>query len=811
MQVDLANRRFRRGDQELQLEPRVFAVITQLLARPGQLVTRNELLDAVWGHRYVTPSTLNRTIALARRAFGDESDEPRYIQTVHGAGYRYVGPLDTQSPELLRVPSGLGPPPTVRLPARIEDLIGRSEELEQLVAAMWQHRAVTVLGPGGMGKTQCALEAARRVVPAFADGVWFLDLAPLQSAEQWLQALAVALAMPIESGAVPMERLAAALRGRNLLLVLDNCDRIATDTGALVIALLRATDELRVLATSQSVLRFQGEHLFRMPPLGLPSRSDLAAAAAAPAVQLLLRRVRAVQPEFELRADNAAAVVEICHRLDGMPLALELAATRFALLSPEQVLQRLEHRFGFLNQDVAGSDIRHRNLLSLLDWSYALLSPDEQRLLNWCAVFVQTWTVESALMLFAGLGHSPEKVLDLLSGLVARALINAVPGSSPPRYRLLETVRFYALERLAASGELQLARLAHVQVVRKLASNAHEQILAGRMPEVIEQLIQDQGNITAALETAMSAPEQHHDALEILGALLLFGKGHGEYLATVQWCRRVLDSHTYPPSQALGRALLTYGVTEMHVLGSRAAIETATLAQASAVASEVGDWWAEAYASGYFALSCANAGRTDAAEHLLARAESLCAGSTDALLQGLVALVRGWILLAAGQPAQAAAVLEQASAGSADVHQDHFVAIYVGLAHFMLGHLALAASAWSRSLSLVLRVRNRRGLAGIVEGCAYLCAKTGRAEPAARFLAAAALVRKHTGIPLFRFWDSLNLQAQEECRSVLGLDAFSAAQQLAREQRLEAIAEEVRDILLQIAAETAIEKRPSGS
>jgi len=309
----------------------------------------------------------------------------------------------------------------------------------------------------------------------------------------------------------------------------------------------------------------------------------------------------------------------------------------------------------------------------------------------------------------------------------------------------------------------------------------------------------------------MSMPELYHDALEIVGALLFYGKGHGEYLITMQWCSKVLGAATHPPSVALARALLTYGATEMHVLGSRASMQTPTLPRAIAMAAEAGDRWVEAYACCYRAMSCIDSGRTDEAMPLLARAESLIAASGDAVLQGLLALVRGWVQLAAGRPAQAIAALEQADAGCADIHQDHFIAVYVGLSYFMLGDLAAAARAWLRSLALVPLIRNRRGLAGIVEGCAYLCARLGIAEPATRFLAVAATVRMHTGIPLFTFWLSLNQQAQQQARAMLGGEAYQAADQAGRGQRLELVAEEARAILLQVAVGTAIEKRPPGS
>ena len=250
--VDAANRCFLRRDREIALEPRVFAVIAKLLARAGSLVSRNELLDAVWGHRYVTPSTLNRTIGLARRAFGDDSEQPRYIQTVHGAGYRYIGPIGSAANETVAVKARFGPPPTARLPARVDELIGRERELNELKELLGLHRALTVTGPGGMGKTQCALEAARRAMADFPDGVWFFDLARIELAEDWLRALGAALQLPSAAPDLLLEHICDGLSERGALLVLDNCDRLAESLGALRTALTGAGSRSSARALSIS-------------------------------------------------------------------------------------------------------------------------------------------------------------------------------------------------------------------------------------------------------------------------------------------------------------------------------------------------------------------------------------------------------------------------------------------------------------------------------------------------------------------------------------------------------------------------------
>ncbi len=214
-----------------------------------------------------------------------------------------------------------------------------------------------------------------------------------------------------------------------------------------------------------------------------------------------------------------------------MPLALELAATRFALLSPDQVLERLKHRFRFLNSEVAGRDSRHRNLVALLDWSFTLLAAEEQRLLTGSAFFVQGWTVEGAMDLAEPLGVDPDSVVDLLSGLISKSLVSVMPGLTPPRYRLLESVREYALEQLQRAGEEQRARSAHLVHVVRLCHRTQRDLAAGRGRAPIEALTREDGNVVAAMEYALLSEGDRSSALRIIGDLTLYAKARGLYAA----------------------------------------------------------------------------------------------------------------------------------------------------------------------------------------------------------------------------------------------------------------------------------------
>ncbi|HUO19638.1 MAG TPA: winged helix-turn-helix domain-containing protein [Steroidobacteraceae bacterium] len=794
--VDAANRRFTCRGVEVAVEPRTFAVILQLLAHPNSLVTRNELLDAVWGHRYVTPSTLNRVIALARRAFGDDIAEPAYILTVHGAGYRYIGPVERDEPADGSQPVRFGPPAPARLPARIETLIGRERELEMLAALVASERAVTVLGPGGIGKTQCLLELARRCAADYPDGVWFFDLAPMRNGADWLRALATALTIP---AADPDGILAAALphlQGRRALFVLDNCDRIAGEVGALVIHILRGTDQLKVIATSQAPLSFTGEHLLRLPPLALPPAAESGAArleeiAAAAAVEMLVARVKAVQPAFQLTAGNAPVIAEICRRLDGMPLALELAAARFALLSPEQVLQRLDQRFQFLRSTVAGRDSRHQNLLLLLDWSFGLLSREEQQLLRWFSVFVQGWSVEAAIDLAAALGHTPEAAIELLTGLVEKSLVTMRPGLMPPRYQLLETVREYAGGQLRAAEEEPRARRAHLALVVRMAEAAHADMVGGRMRERIEQLVHEHGNIGAASQYALGAGAEPAAALRITSGLALYVKARGAYDVGPLWCRAALEATHGLETRERGRTLLCLGVATVH-RGDSGDATAGTLLEAARLAQLNGDDWGEAYANGYYALWLCNWGRARAAAAPVAVVERIAALRSDPILAGLAGLARGWMAYGAGDYAAALAALQSVRELGGDLHQRHFIDMYIGLARYALGEYTLAAAQFLDSLQRAATVANIRGVAGSIEGCGYLAAHAGECSDAARFLAAARRIRERTGVPLFNFWLPWHERADALVRARLGAAAYESASAAGWRMRDEDAANEVR-------------------
>jgi predicted ATPase/DNA-binding winged helix-turn-helix (wHTH) protein len=797
------NRIFRRGGAEYALEPKVFAVLTQLVMRPGELLTREQLLDAVWGHRYVTPSTLNRVIALARRSLVDDAEEPRFIQTVHGSGYRYVGPVERAATTPSESRARFAPPVSVRLPAALHTLIGRGHELTQIEALLNGGRSLTLLGTGGMGKTQCALSFAQSHADQYPDGIWFFDLAPMRRAEEWLQALALALAIAPTGERELLSKITEIFADRRALLLLDNCDRLSAGVGSLAVEILRGTEQLKILATSQQQLSFVSERLLRLPPLELPAlrqpsdEEELQQIAAAPAVALLLARIQDAQSNFKLTLANAPAMAGICERLDGMPLALELAAARFALLSPEQVLDRLDHRFRFLVGDVAGRDHRHRNLVALLEWSFALLSPVEQRLLAWLGVFVQGWTVEAVIDLAPAFGVPPEEAVDLLTGLAGKSLASVDQSVSPPRYRLLESVREFALEQLKKMGAERRARDAHLAYVLRMTEAAHADMLGARMRERIALLGPELRNIDSASEYAAGSGGNPQAALRIAGLLTLYFKAHGEIALAIRLCDRALAGARSIRSRERAQAELCRGINTL--FGSKVAADQHLLAAVS-IAREVGDEWTEAYAAGHLALWWIHFGQLEQAPEFLAVVERLAETHDDELLRGLAGLASGWLYLAQDDTEKATDILRSVRGLSRDSHQHHFIGMYIGLALFRRGDLAGSALEWHEAMRNAIAVGHLRGVAGSVEGCGYLAERLGKAEEACRFLSAAEQFRQRAGSPLFSFWFRHNECANTRLRSTLGLSRYEALVGAGARMRAEDVINEAAERLRQFGA-----------
>ncbi len=777
MRIDLANRRLTRGGAEIALEPKAFSVLGLLLERADGLVTREEILDAVWGHRYITPATLNRVVAILRRLFGDDADHPRSIRTVHGSGYRFVGELRRIAVSQGETRAHFGPPPGAQLPAKLDRLVGRERELDQLCEMLAQHRAVTIIGAGGMGKTQCALEAARLCSARFPDGVWFFDLSPLERAHEWLRMLAAALSVPAVDTPELVSIISAALSNRIVLLVIDNCDRLATEIGSNLFNLLRSCPELRILTTSRQRLDFVGEWLLWLQPLALPPRLaekpqvSIEEIAAFPAVELLLARAVAVQPSIALTRGNAFDIVEICHRLDGLPLALELVAAQFAMLSPTAIRERLQRQIGSLASGCAGREPRHQTIQALVNWSFGLLSSQEQRLLCWLGVFLQGWTIDAAEQHGKALGIEGERLLELHSGLILKSLVVVDPTLSPPRYRLLETVREFVLELLHQFGEEADARRAHLRYFTHLAELSHKEILELRADAVLERMRHEHANIDGALTWARAAESDQDAGLQLIGPLMLYGKCQGLLSLVAQWGDRALEGVAPQSKPAYVRALLCSGVFKTYIHDP--AIE-AQLNEVVELAAQIGDRWAQGCASAHLSMWNAHLGVLDRARVNARVAAELAAAEVDDWLKSLAGLAEAWIALRAHDYGAAIDILQPLRHIGCDLNQRQMINGYLALSLYEFGLWREAAYPCLNVFELSLRTRNLRSHAGGIEATAYLAISDMRPDLCARLLGKASDIRERSGAPLFNFWRASHDQAINTAREGLGRAKFDA-------------------------------------
>ena len=412
--------------------------------------------------------------------------------------------------------SGAAPMATGAPPAQLTSFVGREREVEQVASLLGERRLVTLVGPGGTGKTRLAVELAARRRDGARDAVRFVELAPLSDPADVPPAV-LAVVGARESGLIergaratdPIARLSSALADKRLLLVLDNCEHLVDAVARLADAVLAAAPELRILATSREPLGVAGESLWPVPPLELPPPGVAAEAAPAyGAVRLFLDRATAGRPDFALDDHNVAAVAQICRRLDGMPLAIELAAARLRSLTVDEVAERLDDRFALLTGGSRTALPRHQTLRAAVDWSWDLLEEPERVLLRRLSVFTGGATVETAERVCSGGGLGREAVLDLLSRLVDRSLLEAAPSETGTmRYRLLETVRDYAAERLAAAGEDDASRRAYAEHFCELAETTDPKLRGRAQLASLTRLRAEHDNLHAALRWAMDARE----------------------------------------------------------------------------------------------------------------------------------------------------------------------------------------------------------------------------------------------------------------------------------------------------------------
>jgi predicted ATPase/DNA-binding winged helix-turn-helix (wHTH) protein len=632
------------------LEPRTFDLLATLVANAGSLVTKDELLERIWTGRVVEESNVHVHISTLRKAVGKHA-----IATVPRHGYRF-----TVAVEAFAVPAAMPAEERNNLPQRLASFVGREDDLAQLQERLGEARLVTLSGIGGSGKTRLAIKLAERVVPSFPDGVWFVDLAPVAEPERVARAVATSLAIREERDTPITETLVRHCGARRMLLVLDNCEHVVAACASLVERLLTATSALRVLATSRERLGLPGERVIPMRSLTIPPEGvahDARALLVYESVRLFVDRAREIAPEFAIGPDNAAAVAEVCRRLDGIPLALELAAALIELLSAEQIRDRLDDRFRLLTGSTR-ADARHRTLLATLTSSYACLAPDEQRCFARLSVFTGGWTLAAAA---AVVGEGDEiSTLKRLGRLVDKSLVHVVRATGgEPRYGMPETVRQFARDMLEASGMCDDARERHLAHFLALARSAQAQFFGPAMRDWLARLDAELPNILSAIAWCEHASEGVRRGLELATNLRSYWLARGLFALG----ERVYDdalARTGGDPRAMQRGKALYALGQHHYVRGRLLDALPPTQEALSIAREHGDDEFVVYCLDRICLASSWLGNTAQARGYADEELVVAKRSANQRLMGFALTAQGGVCRAEGDFEAAARAFESA-------------------------------------------------------------------------------------------------------------------------------------------------------
>jgi predicted ATPase len=493
-----------KDDKAVSIGARALEILILLVEHAGELVTKDQLVSRAWPNLVVEESNLRAQVAVLRKTLHGGRRDENYITAVPGRGYRFVAKTSRSDilPTDVRAKSRNN-----NLPARLTQLIGRAEIISALGVRLQRRRFVTIVGPGGIGKTTVAVAVAAETLASHEDGVWLLDLAPLADPSLVPSVLASTLGLPLTSHS-PTEELIGLLRDKRMLLIFDNCERVVEAAADLVEKILKDAPNIRILTTSREALRADGESVHRLPPLEIaPAVAGLTAASAIsfPAVQLFVERVAANVDGFRLNDVDAPLVADICRQLDGIPLAIELAAGRVDAFGVRGVAQGLDDRFRLLSGGRRTALPRHQALRATLDWSYELLPDWERKLLCRLGGFVDGFTLDSVRIVVTDSEIQDSVVADLLANLVAKSLVSSEIKESAIRYRLLDTTRAYTLVKLAESGELGPISQRHAEYFRGVFETALSEWKKRPNSEWLNSYGREIANMRAALDWAFSS------------------------------------------------------------------------------------------------------------------------------------------------------------------------------------------------------------------------------------------------------------------------------------------------------------------
>jgi predicted ATPase/class 3 adenylate cyclase len=669
------------------------------------------------------------------------------------------------------------------LPRQVTSFIGREKEIGAVKSLLGKTRLLTLTGSGGCGKTRLALQVAADVLENYADGAWFVELAPLADPALVPQSVASALRVTEEAGKPLVQTLVAALKDRKMLLILDNCEHVLDACARLVDTLLHTCPTLKVLASSREGLGIGGELTYRTPSLSLPDLKQTATVESVgqyEAVELFVERALFHLPAFAVTNDNAPALASVCHRLDGIPLALELAAARVRSLSVEEINSKLDNRFRLLTGGSRTALPRHQTLRALIDWSYDLLNVQEKALLCRLSVFAGGWTLAAAEQVGTGASIEAWEVLDLLTSLADKSLVLAQPQGEVTRYRLLETVRQYARDCLAKSGESLLVRARHTDYFLTLAEEAAPKLKGSEQAQWIGVLEEEHDNLRQALAFYIIDVEETEGGVKGLrlgAALQQFWATRG-HLSEGRERLRTLLAHPggQEPTKARADALRCAGILAYFQGGYAQA--HALHEESLAIRRELGDKAGIAYSLTSLGLVAQE--QSDYASARSLHEESLAIkrelGDKSGIANSLRSL--GIAAYEQGDYASARVLFEESLAIEQELGDKSGIAnslINLGNLTYYLGDYTQARSLHEESLAITQELGDRRQIAYNLEAFAFHAVKEAQEERSVRLWGAAATLRETIGSPLSPFDGEKQEREMAAVRKTLGEDAFAVA------------------------------------
>jgi predicted ATPase/DNA-binding CsgD family transcriptional regulator len=672
---------------------------------------------------------------------------------------RSTGNTSTPRPVGAAVGRNEGAPRTANnLPLQLSSLVGREREIAKARDLLAETRLLTLTGPGGSGKTRLALAVAAGMLEDFDDGTWLVELAPLSDPDLVPQAVASVLGVREAPGDPLPEVLVDRLRTKSLLLVLDNCEHMVDACASLVRALLRSCPNLRILATSRETLGVPGETIFAVPPLSLPDPRRLPAPESLPeyeAARLFVERARAVKTNFSLDEDNTMNIARICYRLDGMPLAIELAAARVRVLSPGQISTRLEESSGLLSGGGRTTLARHATLRATMDWSYDLLSEEERVLFRRLSVFAGGFTLEATEAVGSGEGAEQVEVLELLASLVDKSLLLVAERDGETRYRLLETVRQYGLEKLQETGDADHVYRRHAEHYLALAEEAASE--PREQGTWLEKLGIEHGNLRAALRWALDREESEGErawmGLRLATALArvrfwaAYGEGEG-----LGWLERGIAGSGAAPAAVRAKALSEAGYLAIWRGDYRRSV--ALLEESKALFEELEDKPGVAASLFHLGSMALHGGDHESARPLLREAEALRWELEDRQAIGSLLYLLAFAALDEGDHARAVALAEEGLALDREVGDLRGIAMcltILGVAALEQGDPEHAATAYEEEMRVQRRLKDKTGIAYGLRGLSGVAAMRRQPARAARTWGAAEALSEATGLPLSPF------------------------------------------------------------